>query len=166
MRNTVRDWTIWACGMVIVPVIAGAVTKSLVVFLAALFSATVAGFVVFVIFMRAESARMNAEMEEMEAAWLDEELEENGVNLREQVISNLISERVDKLWLAELEKLRAQDIPEESLPSAYRKTILRLYDEMDMRYAEEVAGFAFSKILWLMAKSPYTFRKFCKALGK
>jgi hypothetical protein len=166
MRNTVKDWTILVCGVVIAPAIVGAVTMSLVVFLTGLLSATVASFVVFVIFARAESARMNAEMEQMEAAWLDEEPMENRVNLREQVISDLIGERVDKLWLAELEKLRGQDISEESLPSAYRKAILKLYDEMDMHYAEEVAGFSFSKILWLMARSPYTFRKFCKTLGK
>jgi len=73
-------------------------------------------------------------------------------------------DRVRRHWNDSVESARRLQHGE--LLSAYRATVLRLYDELDLYLSEEIANYPTSKILWLMNKTKYSFWRFCRAAGK
>lgn len=126
-------------------------------------------------------AYMNEAIERIEMIWqaeeeaLDKEIDKLALKLVSTEECTAIQQRtkielskhgIADLWREEIEKLRDVKLLEEELFSEYRKIVLRLYDNVNMYYSEELDFCGASQLIWQMEASPYSFRKFCEALGK
>lgn len=170
----------------------GVVTQSLKIFLISLSYLLLQCSIVFFIFARKKikhskiekakaEAYMNEAIERIEMIWQAEEealdkeidkltLEFTGIEectaIQQRTKIELSKHGIADLWREEIEKLRDVKLLEEELFSEYRKIVLRLYDNVNMYYSEELDFCGASQLIWQMEASPYSFRKFCEALGK
>jgi hypothetical protein len=119
-----------------------------------------------ILFSRSHNELMNKVQQDLEREFEEmEEADVGTVGLREKLITHATNENVDKIWQAEISRLNQSGIFEENLLAEYRRVALRLYDEVSPFYSEKVAEYKTSMILRMLGKTPYSFRRFCKALG-
>lgn len=132
-------------------------------FLGSLLCAMIASVSTLIIVARSSNEARYRDLERE----VEEEEDANGgvIGLREEVIAQASNVNVDKIWQAEISRLCQSETFEMDLLSEYKRLALRLYDEVDPYYSEEVAGYKISMILRMLGKTPYSFRRFCKALG-